>query len=180
MFRYEFMTLTQIGEIFGITSHQVGKWLVQIGLQTEAKRPSAAAFDGDFLSQGPSRSIDGYNWVWHSVRTVAALEKAGHRRISNPPPDLVDPPSLNGPFVSRTNEANGFDIVNGDGLVVVVVTGEKNADFILRLLNLAHRRRKCLPAANRITAPASATGQYPQQNFCNLQTQTSKRLAAPD
>ena len=114
MFRYEHMTLTQIGEIFGNTSHQVGKWLVQIGLRTQAKRPSSAAFDGKFVTQGPSRSIDGYNWVWHSVRTVVALEKAGHRRIPNPPPYLVDPPVLIGPFVSRANEANGFDIVNDD------------------------------------------------------------------
>ena len=80
MFRFEFRTLTQIGEVFGASSHQVGKWLVEIGLLTEGKRPSTAAFDGEFVTQGPSRG-NGYNWVWHSVRTVAALEKAGHRRI---------------------------------------------------------------------------------------------------
>jgi hypothetical protein len=42
-------------------------------------------------------------------------------------------------ILSRANEANGYDIVNGDGSVyTIVVTGEKNADFVVRLLNLAH------------------------------------------
>jgi len=132
------MTMSQIGEIFGVSSHQVGKWLVSMGLRTAAKRPSNAAFDGGFVEQGPSRD-DGYNWIWHSVRTVASLEKAGHRRIANPPPYLVDPPKLNGPFAKRTNDANGIDIVNGDGSVCLVVTGERNADFVVELLSLADR-----------------------------------------
>jgi hypothetical protein len=138
MYNSEFMTLTQIGELFGATSHQVGKWLVRMGLRTAAKRPSNVAFDGDFVKQGPSRG-DGYNWVWHSQRTVAVLEKAGHRRIPNPPPDLVDPPKLNGPFTKRANEANGYDIENGDGSVAIVVAGEQNADFVVQLLNLADK-----------------------------------------
>jgi hypothetical protein len=90
------------------------------------------------VTQAPSRN-DGYNWVWHSVRTVATLEKAGHRRIPNPPPDLVDPPKLSGPFTKRANVANGYDIENSDGSVVIVAMGEKNADFVVQLLNLAEK-----------------------------------------
>ena len=138
MFRFEFRTLTQIGEVFGASSHQVGKWLVEIGLRTEGKRPSTAAFDGEFVTQGPSRG-NGYNWVWHSVRTVAALEKAGHRRIPNPPPFLVDPPKLNGPFTTKANRTNGFDIVNADGSVAIVVSGPRNVELVARLLNLAEK-----------------------------------------
>jgi len=41
-------------------------------------------------------------------------------------------------ILSRANEANGYDIVNGDGSLAIVVTGEKNADFLVQLLNLAH------------------------------------------
>ena len=137
MYKYKSMTLTQIGELFGATSHDVGKWLVKLGLRTEAKRPSSVAFDGTFVTQGPSRG-DGYNWIWHSERTVAELEKAGHRRIFNPPPYLVDPAELVGPFEKRANETNGYDIVNGDGSVSAVVAGEKNVDCVVRLLNLAH------------------------------------------
>jgi hypothetical protein len=38
---------------------------------------------------------------------------------------------------SRANESNGHDIVNGGGSVAIVVTGEKNVDFVARLLTLA-------------------------------------------
>jgi hypothetical protein len=138
MFKYEFMTLTQIGQLFDVSSHKVGAWLVAIGLRTQDKRPSRTAFDGDYVTQGPSRGT-GYNWVWHSQRTTAALQKAGHRRISNPPSYLVDPPKLNGPFQKRANDKNGIDILNGDASVAIVVTGEPNADFVVRVLNAAHR-----------------------------------------
>jgi len=138
MYKYEQMALTQIGELFGATSHDVGKWLVKLGLRTAAKRPSSLAFDGKFVSQGPSRG-DGCNWVWHSQRTVAALEQAGHRRIFNPPPYLVDPPKLVGPFTKRANETNGYDVVGGDGVVAIVVAGETNADFVVELLNVADK-----------------------------------------
>jgi hypothetical protein len=136
MYKFKHMTLTQLGGLFGVTSHEVGKWLVEIGLRTPQKRPSREAFAGGYVEQGPSRN-QGYNWCWDSAKTVEALEAAGHRRIPNPPPGLVDPPLLNGPFRSRPNDSSGFDIVNGDGSVAVVVTGEKNAIFLARLLNLA-------------------------------------------
>jgi hypothetical protein len=48
-FKYEFMTLTQIGQIFGTTSHQAGRWLLKLGLRTQTKhgmKPSAEAFEG--------------------------------------------------------------------------------------------------------------------------------------
>jgi hypothetical protein len=138
MFRFKHMTLTQIGELFGVTSHQVGKWLVEIGLRTPGKRPNREAFAGGYVKQGPSRN-QGYNWCWESVKTVKALEIAGHRQIPNPPPGLVDPPMLNGPFQVRPNTSNSFDIVNGDGSVAVVVTGEQNAGFLVKVLNLADR-----------------------------------------
>ena len=136
MFKFKHMTLTQLGELFGATSHEVGKWLVEIGLRTPEKRPSREAFTGGYVEQGPSRN-QGYNWCWDSEKTVKALEAAGHRRIPNPPPALVDPPLLNGPFKARPNNSNGFDIVNGDGSVAVVVTGEKNAVFLVKFLNHA-------------------------------------------
>ena len=136
MFRYKHMTLTQIGKIFGVSSQQVGKWLVQIGLRTPKNRPSREAFTGGYVEQRPSRN-QGYIWCWDSAKTVEALEKAGHPRIPNPPQELVDPPILNGPFRTRPNSSNGFDLVNGDGSVAVVVTGERNAAFLAKVLNTA-------------------------------------------
>ena len=159
MFKFEFMTQTQIGELFDVSSHQIGKWLVEIGLRTLKKHPSGLAFDGGFVSQAPSRN-DGYNWAWHSAKTVTALEKAGHRRIPNPPSYLVEPPKLKGPFGNGGNTANGYDVVNGDGSVAIVVTGEKNADFVVKLLNFADDK-----GALEMDGDGEQIKNYPHRDF---------------
>ena len=138
MFHYEYMTQTEIGALFGATSHEVGKWLVEIGLRTPGKTPSDKAL-GSYVKQAPTGTEGYLNWVWHSERTVTRLEAAGHRRIYNPPLNLVEPPRLNGPFTRRANDTNGFDIINGDGSVAIVVSGMQNADCLLKMLNVADK-----------------------------------------
>jgi hypothetical protein len=103
-YRYEFMNLTQLGELFGGSSHQVGSWLVTIGLRTEDKRPSKKAFDDFYVTEGPSRG-QGYNWVWNSVKTAAAFESAGHKRVFPAPLGLVTPAVLIGPFTLDKEKA---------------------------------------------------------------------------
>lgn len=140
-FRYEHMSLTQIGEVFGTTSHQVGRWLTQIGLRYESKqgkKPSRDAYAGGFVKDVPSRN-QGYCWVWHVEKTVKALEGAGHKVAIQPGHELLAPCRLNGPFQCRTNPQFGHEVVNGDGTVAVCVTGEDNARFLTRLLNLADK-----------------------------------------
>lgn len=139
MYRYTSMTLTQIGQCFGVSSHQVGRWLVDIGLRTEDKRPSQKAFDGKFCTQGPSRG-EGYTWVWHSQRTVKALEDAGHKRVVPAPVELVEPPRLNGPLTYRARPDGIYEIVGGDGGVAVLCVGQDNAHVLIRILNLAHEK----------------------------------------
>jgi len=139
MFKYKYLTLTQLGTLFGVSSHKVGQWLVEIGLRTDKKRPSKAAFDGGYCDTGPTRG-EGYHWVWHAEKTVKALEQAGYERVVNPNSDLVETPRLNGPFRSRPSNTNGFEIINGDGTVAICVVGKENARLVARLLNLAHER----------------------------------------
>ncbi len=136
--RFEFMTLTQIGEVFGESNQQVGKWLAKLGLRTDANRPSRTAFDGGYVKAGPSRG-QGYNWVWHSEKTVRALTEAGHKLALHPACELLAPCQLNGPFEYRPNPAFGFEVANGDGTVAVWVRGERNARFVCNLLNVADR-----------------------------------------
>lgn len=138
MYRYKLLTQTQVGSLFGVSSHVIGRWLIEIGLRTLKGRPTAAAHQGGYCGPAPSHG-NGYHWAWHSEKTVAALEVAGHRRISPPPLDLVEPPSLLGPFAARTCEDGRIEVVSGDGSVGVIVVGERNAKTVVRLLNLAHR-----------------------------------------
>jgi hypothetical protein len=132
------MTLTQLGQIFGASSHEIGRWLVDIGLRNEQKRPSKLAFDGDFCRTGPSRGA-GYNWVWHTQKTVEALKQAGHKMVSPPPLDLVHPARISGPFTTEARDGGKIEIVNGDGTASLWAIGESNAKIVARLLNLAHQ-----------------------------------------
>ncbi len=141
-FRYEFMSLTQIGQVFGTTSHQAGRWLVKLGLRVQGKqglRPSKEAFDGGYVKDAPSRG-QGYVWAWHSEKTVTALEKAGHRVCIAPSNELLAACTLNGPFQHRRNQQAGYEIINGDGTVAITVVGDKNARFLCDLLNVADQR----------------------------------------
>jgi len=132
------MTLSQLGSLFGVTSHKAGKWLVDIGLRTAEGRPSRRAHQEKFVETAPSRG-QGYIWAWHAERTVAALEEAGHRRVSPPPLDLVEPPALVAPFSLRPVESGAFDLVSADGGVGMRVWGSKNAEQVRKLLDLAGR-----------------------------------------
>ncbi len=137
-FRFKHMTLTQIGEVFGVSNQQVGKWLAKLGLRTDKHKPSKAAFDGGYVEMGPSRG-QGYNWVWNSAKTVDALVRVGHRPALHPASELLAPSLLNGPFEHRPNAQYGHEVVSGDGSVVVWVRGDRNARLVCDLLNVAHR-----------------------------------------
>lgn len=137
-FRFEFLSLSQLGEVFGVSSHQVGKWLVKIGLRTETMRPSREAFGGGYVTTAPSRG-QGYVYVWHAERTTKALIDAGHPVALKPGCTLLAPCLLNGPFGHRPHAEIGHEVVNGDGTVAVWVAGAENAALICRLLNAADR-----------------------------------------
>lgn len=154
--RFEYMTLTQIGEVFGVSNQQVGKWLAKLGLRTDANRPSREAFDGGYVKEGPSRG-QGYNWVWHSEKTVRVLSEAGHKSALLLACELMAPCQLSGPFEYRPSPVFGFEVVNGDGTVAVWVRGEKNARFVCNVLN----------AANRSGVVSKMLGKAVEQAACN-------------
>lgn len=141
-FRYEFMSLTQIGELFGVSNQQVGKWLAEIGLREKGKnglKPTREAYAGGYVKDVPSRG-QGYIWAWNAEKTAKALEEADHKIVALPGSGLLAPVQLNGPFEHRPHPKFGAEIVNGDGTVAVWVSGEENAGFVCRLLNLAHSK----------------------------------------
>jgi hypothetical protein len=138
MYRYQQMTQGQIGQIFGVSSHQIGRWLQEIKLRTEEGRPSREAHEGGYCETAPSRG-QGYYWAWNPAKTVPALEKAGHERVFPPPLDLVKPPPLNGPFSLRQSGDGTTQIVNRDGSVTIFVLGGENAVLVCNLLNTGHR-----------------------------------------
>ena len=137
-YKHEYMTMRQIGQLFGVSSHTVGRWLKELRLRTDRGTPSHEALASGVATQ---RYGDGatYHYVWQSKGTVAALEDAGHERVPHPPPELVEATVLAGPF--ETSEADGgkCHVVGGDGEVAIVVTGKRNALLVCRVLNIAYR-----------------------------------------
>ena len=135
--KYQFLTQTQLGSLFGASSHEIGKWLTDVGLRDKkTKKPTNEAHRGGFCETAPSGQV-GYHWVWHAEKTVTALRENGHRLSETLPNELVTPPELTGPFLVESGA--GRHILNHEGEVVVRTTSDQNAQVILRLLNAAHR-----------------------------------------
>lgn len=145
-FRYPRMTLTQIGQLFGVTNQMVGKWLASAGLRDDRGKPTRQAHDGGYCETAPSRN-DGFFWSWRPEKVVPVLETLGHRMLSMPPVDLVEPPPLVGPFGLRT-DADGFtEVTNADGTLAALVPGRPQAEKLVAVMNLAHKHGKLGHAA---------------------------------
>ena len=79
----EFMSLTDLGKLYGVTSHKVGRWLVALGLRTADKKPSTKAFQDGFVSRRDSTQPGTYYWVWHAEMTMLVLDSTGHKRTTD-------------------------------------------------------------------------------------------------
>ena|SRR5579872_525796 len=147
-FTYEFMTQTQIGKLFGVSSHKIGDWLRGLGLRDEDGKPTEEAHRGQFCKTAPSGQ-NGYHWVWDSEKTVAALRDAGHLLVPNPPQYIVQPGILNGPFSVRKSATGDFSVENQDGSTSVWANSRMTADVLVKILNLTHKHgvidRLCAP-----------------------------------
>lgn len=79
MGRSDFWTMKEIGGLFGVTSHVIGKTLKRLSLRTPEGKPSRLAFDLDLVEQ--RWSLDAYTWVWNLEKTVPLLEQVGLERV---------------------------------------------------------------------------------------------------
>ena len=78
----DFMSLTELGQVYGVSRNKVGQWLIDLGLRTNEKKPSKLAFDGGFVDQRSSSQPGTYFYVWHGQKTCQLLDKAGHMRAA--------------------------------------------------------------------------------------------------
>lgn len=79
----DFFSMTELGTLYGVSSHKVGKWLVDLGLRDANKKPSRLAFEHGLVAQRDSTQPGTYYWVWHGAKTMAVLDRAGHKRAVN-------------------------------------------------------------------------------------------------
>jgi len=76
----EYLSLTELGRLYGVSSHTLGRWLKGLGLRTEAGRPSHDAFAHGYVNQRPSRHPGTYYWVWHAEKTTTILDGMRYAR----------------------------------------------------------------------------------------------------
>ena len=138
------LTQGQLGQMFGVSSHQIGWWLIDIGLRDANKRPSQKALQGGYVKNISSE--DGPRFpAWEKERTVELLEKAGHRRLGADNGTMAEPHRRPlGPFSARRSgdDGDGYEIVAVDGTVSVWCRGERLAGRLAWLMNVADKHGK--------------------------------------
>ena len=69
-----YATMREIGKIYSVSSHVIGRWLTRCGLR-EGGQPTDKAKQGGYSqwTLEPTREI--WFWTWHVARTTAALEE---------------------------------------------------------------------------------------------------------
>jgi hypothetical protein len=75
---HEYVTMKEIGQIFGMTSHKVGSALKAMGLRNRDGKPSDRAHQEKLVRQKWTEDGANYLWAWHVDKTVAFLVEAGH------------------------------------------------------------------------------------------------------
>lgn len=134
--QYEFVTQTQIGEHFGVTSHQIGRWLKKVGLR-EGEWPSETAKWDGFV-----KKIDANGktfFAWHRERTISELERHGYRRLAQ---ELDQPADEKHDFNVTPLEDGMFEIVGPTDKLSIRATEKLAAEELVRVLNLAAKHGK--------------------------------------
>lgn len=136
--KYNYLTQTQLGSLFGATSHEIGIWLVELGLRDQkSKKPTNEARRGGYCETAPSGQV-GYHWVWNAEKTVEILRQANHRLLTDLPEELVEPSSLTEPFL--ISESCPKEVLNADGTLAVRAGCRRNAIVVMKLLDFAYQR----------------------------------------
>ena len=92
----EYLSLTELGRLYGVSSHLIGKWLKGLGLRTMSGQPSGQAFAAGFVSSRPSRQPGTYFYVWHSRKTTDVLDGMCYPRAVRRTDFVTDQQATNG------------------------------------------------------------------------------------
>lgn len=84
---FEFLTQTQMGQLFGVSGRKVGHWLQELGLRS-ARRPTPAAVEGGLVQVVDDGDMRFYGW---HKSLVEVFEAAGHRRQGLEPTQPPEP-----------------------------------------------------------------------------------------
>jgi hypothetical protein len=151
MSEHEFESLTDLGRRYGVSSHEMGRWLAKLGLRRVGGLPTDKARELGLVKQIPTGRGEGFFFVWNVVKTMRVLKKeSGHEPLAEPIQQNAriegvsefDAPCkpLTGPF-DRIGSGDGWQIVNGNGAVILWTMDEDVAKKVTRVLQLAYDHR---------------------------------------
>ena len=77
------MSMKELGALYGVSSHAIGRLLKKEGLRTPAGKPSSRAFQDGFVMPRWSEGSDTYFYVWATAKVIPILEAAGLKMVQN-------------------------------------------------------------------------------------------------
>jgi len=80
-----YLSQTELGELYGVSSHVIGKWLRGLGMRTADGRPSGEAFSDGMVTKRPSRRPGTWFYVWHAEKTTALFDGMRYPRAEQTP-----------------------------------------------------------------------------------------------
>ena len=77
----DYMTMKELGiQLGGMSSHQIGRTVKELGLRTHEGKPSRKAFEQKLVSQRFTDDGEHYLWAWDSTRTIRLHAEHARKR----------------------------------------------------------------------------------------------------
>ncbi len=115
----EYLSLTEIGRIYGVSSHQVGKWHKASDSAPTADRRQPKPSGRNTSPNDPARSLG------HSITSGTDQERQLYSM----------PCSIHGPFTILSNGSIGQTVIDADGNAVAWTSDVTVAQVICGLMN---------------------------------------------
>ena len=93
-----YINLTVLGAIYGVSAQEVGRWLKGLGLRNQDGRASREAIANGFVRERVLE-FGGSSWLWHQNKTCEVLDGMCYRR---------------GGLLQVAEQHDGFVLIRGD------------------------------------------------------------------
>lgn len=74
------LTQTEFGVMYGVSSHRIGKWLVEAGVRDRRGRPTQQAFLLGIVQKRPCKNPGTYFYVWAQAEVEVLFHELGYER----------------------------------------------------------------------------------------------------
>jgi hypothetical protein len=77
-----YLTQRQLGVEYGVSSHEIGKWLIAGGLRDKSGRPSALAFLSEVVVKEECQNKGHFFYRWNEDFVDELFQKNGKKKLS--------------------------------------------------------------------------------------------------